>query len=171
MEGIMKSWMGVLVVILALYGCQESQTVSDLTGNEVTYALQQTSDYNVNGTVTFKEKRDGSSIILINLRGTDGNVKLPVHLHMGDISAPDAEVAALLNPIIGTTGRSETHFVQLADETKLNYTDLINLEASIKVHLSDVGPERDIILAGGNIGAFAAKGYNGRVGIGVCKSE
>ena len=68
-------------------------------------------------------------------------------------------------------GKSETHFVQLANETKLNYTDLIALEASIKVHLSDVGPERDIVLAGGNIGAIASKGFNGRVGIGVCKSE
>lgn len=159
------------MTISALYGCQESQTVSDFTGNEVTYALQQTSDYNVNGTVTFKEKRDGSSIILVDLQGTDGDVKLPVHLHMGDISAPDAEIAALLNPVIGTTGRSETHLVHFADETKLNYTDLIKLEASIKIHLSDVGPERDIILAGGNIGAFATKGINGRVGIGVCKSE
>ncbi|GAB1445211.1 hypothetical protein MASR2M41_08800 [Flammeovirgaceae bacterium] len=167
----MKSWVGVLAIILALSGCQESQTVSDFTGNEVTYALQQASDYNVSGIVTFKEKRDGSSIILVDLQGTDGNVKLPVHLHMGDISAPDAEIAALLNPVIGTTGRSETHLVQFADETKLNYSDLIKLEASIKIHLSDIGPERDIILAGGNIGALSTKGTYGRIGIGVCKSE
>ncbi len=167
----MKSWIGVLIIIVALYGCEESQNVSDLTGNEATYALQQTSDFDVSGTVTFKEQRDGSAFIVVELEGTDGDVELPVHLHMGDISEPDAEVAALLNPVLGSTGRSETNFVQLANETKLNYTDLIGLEASIKIHLSDVGPERDIVLAGGNIGAIASKGFNGRVGIGVCKSE
>ncbi|MEQ9412293.1 MAG: hypothetical protein RIF39_00610, partial [Cyclobacteriaceae bacterium] len=75
------------------------------------------------------------------------------------------------NPVLGSTGRSETNFVQLANETKLNYTELLGLEASIKVHLSDVGPERDIVLAGGNIGSIASKGFNGRVGIGLCKSE
>ena len=167
----MKSWIGVLIIIVALYGCEESQSVSDLTGNEATYALQQTSDFAVSGTVTFKEKRDGSALIVVNLEGTDGDVELPVHLHLGDISEPDAEVAALLNPVLGSTGRSETNFVQLANETQLSYTDLIGLEASIKIHLSDVGPERDIVLAGGNIGAIASKGFNGRVGIGVCKSE
>lgn len=167
----MKGWIGAFAIVLALFSCEESQSVSDLTGNEATYALQQTSDFNVSGTVTFKEKRDGSALILVDLQGTDGDVELPVHLHLGDISEPDAEVAALLNPVLGSTGRSETNFVQLANETKLNYTDLIALEASIKVHLSDVGPERDIVLAGGNIGAIASKGFNGRVGIGVCKSE
>ncbi|MCB0490962.1 MAG: hypothetical protein KDC93_00960 [Cyclobacteriaceae bacterium] len=167
----MKSWIGALVIILALYGCEESQSVSDFTGNEATYALQQTSDFAVSGTVTFKEKRDGSALILVELQGTDGDVKLPVHLHLGDISEPDAEVAALLNPVVGSTGRSETNFVQLANETPLSYNELIGLEASIKVHLSDVGPERDIVLAGGNIGSIASKGFNGRVGIGVCKSE
>jgi hypothetical protein len=167
----MKSWIGALVIILGLYGCEESQSVSDFTGNEATYALQQTSDFAVSGTVTFKEKRDGSALILVELQGTDGDVELPVHLHMGDISEPGAEVAALLNPVLGSTGRSETNFVQLANETPLNYNELIGLEASIKVHLSDVGPERDIVLAGGNIGSIASKGFNGRVGIGVCKSE
>lgn len=167
----MKSWTGVLIIIVAFYSCEESQSVSDLTGNETTYALQQTSEFAVSGTVTFKEKRDGSALIVVDLQGTDGDVELPVHLHMGDITTPDAEVAALLSPVIGSTGRSETQFNQLADETRLSYNDLLKLEASIKVHLSDVGPERDIVLAGGNIGAIASRGFNGRIGIGICKSE
>lgn len=167
----MKSWTGVLIIIFAFYSCEESQSVSDLTGNETTYALQQTSEFAVSGTVTFKEKRDGSALIVVDLQGTDGDVELPVHLHMGDITTPDAEVAALLSPVIGSTGRSETQFNQLADETRLSYNDLLKLEASIKVHLSDVGPERDIVLAGGNIGAIASRGFNGRIGIGICKSE
>jgi len=168
----MKGWIGAIALSMALLSCQESETVSEFTGNEVTYALQQTSDFKVSGTVTIKEKKDGTSLVLLQLEGTDGDMKLPVHLHLGDISAPDAEIAALLNPVVASTGISETSLTQLANETKLSYNELIDLEASIKIHLSDVGPERDIILAGGNIGAIASKGIaNGRVGIGVCKSE
>jgi len=168
----MKGRIGAIVIACLLFSCQESETVSEFTGNESTYALQQASDYKVSGSVTFKEKKDGSALIIIELEGTDGDLKLPAHLHLGDISTPDAEIAALLNPVLGKTGRSETPLTHLANEAPITYNDLAKLEASIKVHLSDVGPERDIVLAGGNIGASASNGSaNGRLGIGVCKSD
>lgn len=168
----MKKLIGVFALAGLLISCQESDSVSEFTGNEVTYALQQASDFQVSGNVTIKELKDSSAQILIELDGTEGNLELPAHLHLGDISVPGADVAALLNPVKASTGKSETHLTQLADETRIFYKDLINLEASIKVHLSDIGPEKDIILAGGNIGAIAGKGFSsGRIGIGVCKSE
>lgn len=146
--------------------------MSEFTGNEVTYALQQTSDFKVNGIVTIKERRDGNTTVLIELSGTDGDVKLPAHLHLGDISTPGAEVAALLSPVLSQTGISETLISQLDDDTKLTYKDFLKMEANIKIHLSEFGPERDIILAGGNIGTLSTGDFkNGRVGIGVCKSE
>lgn len=168
----MKKLIGVFALAGLLISCQESDSVSEFTGNEVTYALQQASDFQVSGNVTIKELKDSSAQILIELEGTEGNLQLPAHLHLGDISIPGADVAALLNPVNASTGKSETHLTQLADESRIFYKDLINLEASIKVHLSDIGPEKDIILAGGNIGAIAGKGFSsGRIGIGVCKSE
>jgi hypothetical protein len=49
---------------------------------------------------------------------------------------------------------------------------LANLEACIKIHLSDVGPEKDIVLAAGNIGASATKSNaGGRFGIATCQSN
>ncbi len=78
----------------------------------------------------------------------------------------------MLEPVVGTTCRGETHLVQLANETKVTYKELIQMEACTKVHLSDIGPEKDIVIAGGNIGSIATKGaVGGMVGIGVCKSE
>ena len=60
----------------------------------------------------------------------------------------------------------------MADETTITYAELINLNACIKIHLSDTGVERDIILAAGNIGTAVAKNVaGGRVGVSVCKSE
>jgi hypothetical protein len=165
--------LGVLALFGILAACQEhEQAISDLTGNEVTYSLQPGSDYPVSGTVIFQERKDGTTRITVALNGTEGTVAHPVHLHLGDLSTPDAEIAALLNPVIGNTGKSETVLIALADETPITYTTLVNLNACIKIHLSDSGPDRDIILAGGNIGsAFSSTSGRVPVEFGVCKSE
>jgi hypothetical protein len=160
-------WIGLIVV-----ACQESENTSEFTGNEITYALQQGSEYNVSGTVVFRERRDGNTTVSISLLGTEGTDKLPVHLHLGDISQADADVAALLSPVDSKTGKSETILTSLADETEVTYTSLLALEACLKIHLADTGPGRDVILAGGNIGeSFTKSLTSGRRGIGLCKSE
>jgi hypothetical protein len=163
---------GVIGGILLL-ACQEDDRVNqEYTGNETVYSLQQGSAYTVDGTVTFKEKKDGSTVVVVALSGTEGNIEHPVHLHLGNISAPGADVAALLSPVIGKSGMSETTLDQLSDETRVTYKELIKMNACIKVHLAASGPDRDIILAGGNVGSAAViDALSGRSGIGVCKSE
>ena len=157
----------------ALFGaCQENESLSvDTTGNEVVYPLQKASDYDVSGTVSIREKCDGSSVVLVSLTGTEGEIEHPVHLHLGNIGETGSDVAALLNPVIGSTGKSETQLRHLSDETEISYRQLIDLNACIKVHLAATGPDRDIILAGGNIGAASPDVAGGRAGVGVCKSE
>jgi len=166
----MKGLIGFLAAFFLFVACQDSENISDFTGNETTYALQQGSEYAVSGTATLKERRDGSTTVLITLAGTDGNTKLPVHVHLGDINQAAAEVAVLLNPVIGKTGISETTISKLADDSILSYNDMIKLAACIKIHLSDTGAGRDVILAAGNIGSVSSF-PTGRLGIGICKSE
>lgn len=168
----MKKLLGIALCGIILFSCQENEAVSDFTGNETTYSLQPGSQYSIAGTATIKERRDGTASVFVTLTGTSGNGKLPVHLHLGNITTPAADVAALLTPVDAKTGISETKISQLADETSVTYADLINLEACLKVHLSDTGAERDIILAGGDIGLSATKSSaSGRVEFGICKSE
>lgn len=171
----MRKWILGVAAALTLGACSDSDNetaTSDFTGNETVYALQAGSQYNISGTATVKEKKDGTAEIVLSLQGTEGDVELPVHLHMGDISAPDAEVYALLTPVLGKTGESKTELVQLADESTITYKQLIALNACLKVHLGASGADRDVILAGGNIGSAAAKAIsNGRIGLSVCKSE
>ena len=168
----MKKWLGFAMLAGILAACQESENISEFTGNETIYALQQASQYAISGTVTLKERKDGKTTLVVQLIGTEGTSNYPVHLHRGDLSTPQADVAALLNPLVGKTGKSETLLDKLADETTVTYKDLINLKACLKIHLSDVGVERTIILAGGNIGAsITAYNPGGRLGIAVCKSE
>jgi hypothetical protein len=159
-----------LVGMAVVASCASKENLSEFTGNEVTYPLLQASQYDVSGTVVIKEKRDGSAVVAIEVAGTSGDAKYPAHLHLGDLSTQGADVAALLKPIVGSIGKSETSVTQLADETVVSYTDFVKLNACIKIHLSDVGPEKDIILAAGNIGA-ASSIPGGRVGIAACKSN
>jgi len=169
----MKWFAPQFLLLLLFVGCQESEKMpSGLTGNESTYPLLPGSNYPIYGTVVFQEKTDGTTLIKIALSGTEGDVRHPVHLHLGNISAPDADVAALLNPVNGSNGLSETHLVMMVDESPVTYKQLIELNASIKVHLSDSGPDRDMILAAGNIGIASADDIsNGRTGVSTCKSE
>lgn len=175
MTGYMKKLiLGVMTMGMLLSACRESEQAvnSDLTGNQTVYSLQAGSTYNISGTVTFKEKKDGTALIDLALTGTEGTAEFPVHLHMGNIAAPDAAVAALLNPVQGKSGASETNLLQLADESKVTYAQLLQLSACVKVHLGATGPDRDIILAAGNIGQAASTDVSsGRLGISVCKSE
>jgi hypothetical protein len=167
----MKGFTSILIAVVLL-SCQDPEAVSEFTGNEMTYALVSGSEYNVNGTVSFKERVDGFSTVEIALKGTDGDAKHPVHVHLGNIATDGAAVAALLSPVLASTGKSETLLTKLADDTPIMYKDISNLEACIKVHLSDQGAGRNVILAGGDIGASYVKGLSGgREGFAVCGSK
>ena len=159
------------MILVLFFGCQDNdvRVSTDFTGNETVYALQAGSVYPISGTATFKEKKDGSTVVVVTLSGTEGDIQHPVHLHLGNVGSPDAAVAALLTSVTGSTGKSETTLTMLADETVVTYADLISLGACIKVHLAESGPERDIILAAGNIGSSMSAKSSGEIA--VCKSE
>ncbi|HRI78423.1 MAG TPA: hypothetical protein PLR06_02715 [Cyclobacteriaceae bacterium] len=172
MKRISVAMMMVLGTALLMVSCQQSEVVSQFTGNEVTYALQQGSTFAVSGSVVFKERKDGKVSAVISLAGTDGNGSFPVHLHLGDISTQKADIALLMNPVDGKTGKSETVFSSLSDESAIDYNRLTQMNACIKIHLGDSGPDRDVILVAGNIGtATTPTPTGGRLGIAVCKSE
>ena len=167
----MKKLVYVVALVVLFAACQENEVdQSEFTGNESSYALLAGSTYPISGTATFKEKTDGSTLITISVTGTEGEIQHPVHLHLGNIASPDADVSALLNPVLGKTGTSETVINKLADESAVTYKQLIELAACVKIHLAASGPDKNIILAAGNIGK-SADVSEGRLKIGVCKSE
>jgi hypothetical protein len=158
------------IALLVLLGCEERLDQEAIfTGNEVVYNLQAGSAYAISGLLTLKEKTDGSTLVSIVLDGTEGDVLHPVHLHMGDLGESDAAIAALLSPVEAKTGKSETMLKQLADESPITYEELVQLSASIKIHLAEAGAGRDVILAGANIGTAISSNANARAGIAVCQ--
>lgn len=170
-------FLGVLLIVGILASCDNNESVnSDLTGNEVTYSLYSGSEYNISGAVTMKERKDGYTDIEIKLTGNsldNSNRELPVHLHLGAVDLPDAEVAALLSPVMAADKESVTTLTQLSDESMITFAELKELDACIKVHLSASGPESDIVLAGGNIGSAESKaGSSSRAfSIATCQSQ
>jgi hypothetical protein len=163
----------ILLVIAALTACQSNETSIDtnLTGNETVYTLYQGSDYNVSGTVTFQETVSKSTIVEIVLLGTEDGQLHPTHLHFDDI-AGNGEIAAVLNPVEGVTGTSTTTLEFFRDMTPVTYAQILEMEGSVKVHLSDTEPGKHVILAGGNIGISDDKNNPfGRITISVCKSN
>ena len=67
--------------------------MDEFTGDETTYSLQQGSAYSIDGFAIFKERKDGKITAVIQLTETAGDLKHPVHLHLGEIGTPGADVA------------------------------------------------------------------------------
>ncbi|QSE98959.1 hypothetical protein [Fulvivirga lutea] len=161
----------LIVSLIWITSCNEEEEVSDYTGNQVTYDLIQSSDFPIQGTATFRERRDSNIELLIELTGTEGEIEHPAHLHYGDVSTSDAEVAKLLLPVRGTSGKSVTIFNRLNDETLITYNDMLTFDGHIKVHL-DGGANKSTILASGNIGsAYTKNPSTGRKDVSDCKME
>jgi hypothetical protein len=52
----------------------------------------------------------------------------------------------LIDSVKGSSGISETDFIVLGDETRITDDEFLQLNASIKVHLSASGPGKDMML-------------------------
>jgi hypothetical protein len=162
-----------LLLILCLIACEgtENLVVSNLTGEKESYTMYQGSDYNISGKSTLSETKDNGTLVVIELDGTEKGLLHPTHLHFGNI-AGNGEIAAVLNPTEGDTGKSSTTVNLIDNSTKITYAELLEMELSIKIHLSDTEPGKHTILAGGNIGTASTKSDPfGRVEITVCKSN
>ena len=135
--------------------CRDAAETSPFTGREVAYAMVSASDYDIQGVATFREKTNGDLQLTIQLENTVAGGQHPGHLHYGTVDVPGSEMALMLTPVDGATGRSVTTFNELLDGTAFAFSNLVGFDGSLKVHL-DGGPNKDVVLAGANIGQNAA---------------
>ncbi|MEQ9426263.1 MAG: hypothetical protein RJQ09_17695 [Cyclobacteriaceae bacterium] len=150
----MKYWIFGLMLSVT-FGCTPDSVQNEITGNQVQYALFSGSDFGYEGLVIIEELTNGSPRITIELSGPNGEASFPAHLHFGSFSNPNADLAALLTPINAKNGIGITDLEFLSDENKISYTDFINFDGHIKVHLDD-GANQDVVLAYGNVGSNKA---------------
>lgn len=123
-----------------------------LTGEEVVYELNPVSDPAISGTVTFAERMNGTTLITIELVGTTDGGDHPAHIH-NNSAAQGGGIAIDLKNVSGATGKSATSVVQRNDGTAITYTELIDFNGYVNVHLSSANLAT--LIAQGDIGANA----------------
>ena len=123
--------------------------VPTATSNTKTYNLSSVADPNISGTVTVTEFSDNSIQLDLNLQNTPSDGVHPAHVHF-NTAAEGGDIAISLEAIDGNTGKSSTNFKTLDNGTAISYSDFLNFDGYVNVHLSpeDLGT----LVAQGDIG-------------------
>jgi len=121
----------------------------EFEGQTQSYDLAAVDDSNVSGVAIFDEQEDGTTRITLDLTGTQSGAEHPAHIHANSV-AEGGDIQISLNPVDGTTGRSETVVSTLDDDTAITYQELIGHDGHINVHMSE--DDLETIVAQGDIG-------------------
>lgn len=122
-----------------------------LTGQYVSYELQETAGSGISGHVLFEERMNGNTLATIELQGTSPGNSHPAHIHENSV-AEGGGVAVPFNNVDGDTGISETHIDAGQTAENLTYSALLNYNGHVNVHRSD---DDFAVIAEGNIGENA----------------
>ncbi len=126
-----------------------------LTGMMTSYSLDERSGSGVSGMAVFYERENGETLVELDLNGTPTDGMHPAHIHM-NTAAEGGDIAITLNSVNGASGLSRTNVTQTDDGmNQLNYTDLIDFNGYINVHLSSSDLS---VVAQGDIGQNALTG-------------
>jgi hypothetical protein len=158
----MKNIFYLLFVVVFSFSCQQE----DLTKNK-SYNLHQANMNPTRGEVIFTELAPGKLQVDILLKSSIEGVMHPAHLHFGSVREI-GELAYVLNPVDGTTGKSTTIMdqVALSNGDIFTYDILGQMNGSVKIHMND-SYFRDRVLSFGNIGKNEDYIYSGAA-IAVC---
>lgn len=122
---------------------------NELTGTSKEYTLDSVAVDNIDGTATFFERKNGEALAVIMLNNTPEDGMHPGHIHF-NTAAEGGDIAFTFNPVIGATGISKTNVAALDDETAFGYSDVLEYDGYINIHLS--AEELGVLVAQGDIG-------------------
>ena len=123
---------------------------NELTGETISYDLNERDVAGINGNIEFAERVNQTTLVTINLTGTPAGGSHPAHIHENDI-ATTGNIIVGLSPVIGDTGISKTQVAALVGGAAVTYTELLTINAYVNVHFSD--SDLATIVAQGNIGS------------------
>jgi len=131
-----------------------------LTGESVSYDLNEMDIAGVSGVAVFEERENGETLATLDLEGTvDGN-EHPAHIHVGSVADAPGAIAITFTPVNGATGMSMTN-IAMTDGTEdeegeaITYEDLLTYNGYINVHAS--ADDLETLAAQGNMGANASE--------------
>jgi hypothetical protein len=126
-----------------------------LTGEMESYPLMEAAVADISGAVIFKERKNGKTLVEIELENTPGGGVHPAHIHANSAVEGGTVIIPLTN-VNGTTGKSLTDVSADKDANPLTYNDLIVFDGHVMVHLS--AEQISTIVARGDIGNNALTG-------------
>lgn len=145
-----------LLLSLVIFSCKDVvEPIPVPTGSMETFALGAVNDPNISGTAEFIENNDNSTTINLKLSGTPSGGMHPAHIHF-NTAAEGGDIALTLGTVMGGEGTSSITVKTLDDGTPISFSQLINFDGYINVHVSasDLGT----LVAQGDIGENALTG-------------
>jgi hypothetical protein len=106
---------------------------NEFTGDQKVYTLKPVADPNVSGTATFQERKNGSTLVTVDLENTQAGASHPSHIHANTI-AEGGGIVINLNNVDGTTGMARTNVKQLNSGTAITYDELLDFNGYLNVH-------------------------------------
>jgi len=144
------AFLAILLFPLILASCEDDEEISITpTENVKIYPLDPIGGSGVSGNATFTELSDGSIEVMLDLTGTQAGNSHPAHIHF-NTAAEGGAIAISLMPVDGGTGNSTTTITELDDGSSITYSELMEFDGYINVHLS--ADELATIVAQGDIG-------------------
>jgi hypothetical protein len=122
---------------------------NELTGESITYILEERDVPGISGSVTFEERLNGEAQATIMLTGTPDGGMHPAHIHANSASET-GPILYTFGAVDGTTGMLRSNVAELDDETPFGYSDVLSVDGYVNVHLSM--DQLATIVAQGNIG-------------------
>ena len=124
-----------------------------ITSTNHTYILNQDSTSGISGVSTFEKRKNGNTLVTINLSagGALPPGLYPAHINLGSVATIGSPVnRKTLNPVDGVTRLSRTNIRTLNDGTVISYDNWMIYDGFITIY--DAANVTDVI-ALGNIGA------------------
>lgn len=106
-----------------------------LTGNHEDYDLFEGKVSGISGEVTFYERKNGETLVIIELNGTKAGGDHPAHIHANTVVEGGPVMVPLTN-VDGSTGIGKTNVTQLKDGTPMSFSDWDHYNGYVQVHNS-----------------------------------
>jgi predicted aconitase with swiveling domain len=106
---------------------------NELTGDTKEYTLMPVADPAVSGKVTFAKRKKGTTLVTIDLDGTQPGATHPTHIHQNTV-AEGGGIVIDLKTLDGTTGMSQTSVDTLNDGTAITYEEMLDFNGYLNVH-------------------------------------
>ncbi len=120
-----------------------------LTGNSEDYDLMEAKGSGINGKVTFLERMNGQTLVVLELDGTPADGDHPAHIHANTVAEGGGVMVALTN-VDGESGMSMTNVKELTNGTAITYSEWADFNGYVQVHKST--EEISVAVAYGDIG-------------------